>query len=97
MKRSLRNFGRGPDPRQVEQVLNQAYPHEVEKARNIVDQYAGKSDTQLQSDLRRMVRQQMQQGSLTPEQMDRQIRQLEGMLTPEQKERMHAILHQLWD
>lgn len=96
MKRSLRNSGRGPDPRQVEQVLNQAYPGEVEKARSIVDQYAGKSDVQLQSDLRRMIREQMRQGSLTPEQMDSQVRQLEGMLTPEQRERMYAILHQLW-
>lgn len=97
MKRDLKSMRRElPNNKdEAQKILSQADPRTVNSIQQTIDAYAGKSETELMGELRRMTDAQLRSGSLTPNGMDAMVAKLAPMLTPEQQRRMQQVLRQL--
>ena len=97
MKRDLKSMRRElPNNKdEAQKILSQADPRTVNSIQQTIDAYAGKSETELMGELRRMTDAQLRSGSLTPNGMDAMAAKLAPMLTPEQQRRMQQVLRQL--
>ena len=96
MARSLKNMKRGPEgsAQRKENAEPTARPTEAQRAAvsELVNEYGGKSEAELMSELFRVTAEQKRDGSFDAGAMRRTAESIMPMLTPQQREKLASII-----
>lgn len=92
MKKDLRSAKMDPN---LARMAANADPNAVRQVQQAVEQYQGKSETELMSDLQAMVGAERAAGTLDNARIDSIAAMLSPMLDPAQQQRMQTIMRQL--
>lgn len=95
MKRTLQGSKSTKTPLPNNDVMNQAIPNvdpnQMNDIQNLMDQYGGKSESELMSELLHA----RQSGAIDPNDLANVAQRLAPMLTPEQQQRLLYVMQQL--
>ena len=96
MAKDLRGFKGGKkegfSEKEIEEIKKRADKDSVKQAENIYKKYSGKSKSELQSELFKMVSKNKQSGQLSDAQIEKFTEQVSPMLEAKQKQRLNEIV-----
>lgn len=83
------------DVEQAKKTMDKMDPSELEKTKKIINQYAGKDETELKKQLLAMTQNGKQKGSLNDQQIDGMAQKLTPMLSAGQRKKLNGLIQML--